>query len=88
MESHSLLDTCINNGLRHLTEDLQEPYPSDNCVKLGDEDQDHPSQICRDSPMFSHKLGQLHKFHSFSWFGVVVGGWLPPSPGTPPSDTY
>ena len=71
MSSHSIIDMCINNGLRHVQEDLQEPYPSGICVTLRDEDKNHPSQLCRDIPMLTHELGQLHTFYPFIRFGWV-----------------
>ena len=65
MESHSLLEICINNGFRHLLEDIQEPYPSGICVSLGGEDQYCLSQLFVDSPVLLHELDQLHKFQPF-----------------------
>ena len=60
MERHGLLDTCINNGINHLPEDLQEIYLPGLSVTLGNEDQYFPSQICRDSYVLPHELYQLH----------------------------
>ena len=40
MECHGFIDMCINNGLHHLTYDLQDPYTSGIWITLGDEDQD------------------------------------------------
>ena len=68
MELHGLLDTCINNGLHHLPEDLQELYLSVIYVILGDEDQYCPSQLCRDISVLPHELDHPHKFHQFFWF--------------------
>ena len=69
MERHRLIDTCINNGLRHFLDDLQEPHPSGICGTLGEEEQYFPSKLCRDSPDLPYKLYQLHKFHPIFWFG-------------------
>ena len=56
MEVHGLLDTCINNGLHHLPEDLQDLYPSVIWFSLGDEDQYYPYKMCRDSSALPHEL--------------------------------
>ena len=66
MERHGLIDLCINNGLHHFPEYLQDPYPLGVCVILGDEDQYFLSQICGDISVLPHELDQLHNFHPFS----------------------
>ena len=71
METHCLIDMCINNGLHHLPEGLQEPFSSGIYTALGDKYQDCPYQICRNSSVIPHELDQLQKFHPFFW----VGGW-------------
>ena len=74
MDCHNLLDTFINNGIHHLSEDLQDPYQSGVCVFFGYEDQDCLLHICRDIPALPHEFDQIHKFHPFFWF--VGGGCL------------
>ena len=69
MEFHGLLDTCINNGLHHLPEDLQDLYPLVICVTLGYEYQVFPYKICKDGSVLPHELDKLHNFNPFCWFG-------------------
>ena len=59
MECHCLPDTCINNGLHQLPEDLQETYPLSIFVTLGDDNKDFTFQFCWDSYVLPHKRDQL-----------------------------